>query len=121
MWAIRSTHHTTNKASPGQLVFGRDMLFNIPYVPNWENIRAQKQLLTNKNAITENKKRISHDYAVNDNVLIYRDGIFRKLDGPFLGPYKIIEVYTNGTVCIQRGIVTERINVRRPTLYTADE
>ena len=69
-WAIRSTHHTTNKASPGQLVFGRDMLFNIPYVPNWENIRAQKQLLTNKNTITENKKRISHDYAVNDNVLI---------------------------------------------------
>ena len=120
-WVIRSIHHTTNKASPGQLVFGRDMLFNIPYIPNWENIRAQKQLLTNKNTITENKKRISHDYAVNDNVLIYRDGIFRKLDGPFLGPYKIIEVYTNGTVRIQRGIVTERINIRRLTPYTADE
>ena len=118
---IRGTIHRTNKASPGQLVFGRDMLFNIPYVPNWENIRAQKQLLTNKNTITENKKRISHDYAVNDNVLIYRDGIFRKLDGPFLGPYKIIEVYTNETVRIQRGIVTERINIRRLTPYTADE
>ena len=97
------------------------MLFNIPYIPNWENIRAQKQLLTNKNTIKENKKRISHDYKVNDNILIYRDGIFRKLDGPFLGPYKIIEVYTNGTVRIRRGIVTERINIHRLTPYTADE
>ena len=78
-------------------------------------------MLTNKNPIKENTKRISHDYKVNHNILIYRDGIFRKLDGPFLGPYKIIEVYTNGTVRIQRGIVTERINIRRLTPYTADK
>ena len=29
-WAIRSTYHTNNQASPSQLVFGRDMLFNMP-------------------------------------------------------------------------------------------
>ena len=78
-------------------------------------------MLTNKNIIIENQKHISHDYKVNDIVLIYRDGTFRKLYGPFLGPYKIIEVNTNETVRIQRGIVTERINIRRLTPYTADE
>ena len=46
-YAIRATHHTTTKASPYQLVFGRDMLFNIPYTPNWENITAQKQKRNN--------------------------------------------------------------------------
>ena len=61
------------------------------------------------------------DYAVNDHVLIYRDVIFRKLGGTFLGPYKIIEVYTNVTLHIQRGIVTERINICRLTPYTAEE
>ena len=53
-WGICSTHHTTNKTSPGQLGFGRDIFFNIPYIPNWENIRARKHLLTNKNTINKN-------------------------------------------------------------------
>ena len=59
--------------------------------------------------------------TLNDNVLIYKDGIYRKLDGPFLGPFKIIQIYTNGTVQIQRGIITERINIRWLTPQTADE
>ena len=29
-WAIRSTHHSVLRASPGQCIFGRDMLFDIP-------------------------------------------------------------------------------------------
>ena len=31
-WAICSTHHTTLQATPGQLVFGRDMLLNLKFV-----------------------------------------------------------------------------------------
>ena len=31
-WAIRSTHPTVLKASPGSAIFGRDMLFDIPFV-----------------------------------------------------------------------------------------
>ena len=42
-YAIRTTHHTTTKPSPGQVIFSRDMLFNVPYTPNWENITTQKQ------------------------------------------------------------------------------
>ena len=32
-----------------------------------------------------------------------------------MGPYPITEVYTNGTVRIQKGIVNERVNIRRLT------
>jgi hypothetical protein len=31
-WAINSTHHTVLKASPGTAIFGRDMLFDIPFI-----------------------------------------------------------------------------------------
>ena len=33
-WAIRSTYHTLLKASPGAAIFGRDMLFDIPFLPD---------------------------------------------------------------------------------------
>ena len=34
-WAICSTYHMVLKASPGASIFGRDMLFNIPYIADW--------------------------------------------------------------------------------------
>ena len=42
-FAVRSMYHTTLKKTPGQLVFGRDMIFNIKHVANWEYIRQNKQ------------------------------------------------------------------------------
>ena len=60
----------------------------------------KKQRLINKSNQAENKSRVDHDYGVNDQVLIYRDGIYRKLEGRFLGPYNIVQNYTNGTLCI---------------------
>ena len=49
-WALRSLFHTTTGATPGQLVFGRDMLFDIKYAADWETIRDHKykQILKNK-------------------------------------------------------------------------
>jgi hypothetical protein len=34
-YAIPSTFHTTLKATPGQLVFGRDMVITITFVADW--------------------------------------------------------------------------------------
>ncbi len=31
-WAVCSTYHTMLKVSPGAAVFGRDMLFDIPFI-----------------------------------------------------------------------------------------
>jgi hypothetical protein len=34
-WAICSTHHTVLKASPGEAIFGQDMLFDILFIADW--------------------------------------------------------------------------------------
>ena len=54
-WAIRSTYHTTQQATPCQLVFGRDMIHNIAFKANWNQIQKQKQDLINKSNDKENK------------------------------------------------------------------
>jgi hypothetical protein len=41
-WAIRSTYHTTLQATPCQLVFGRDMIHNIAFRANWDQIQKRK-------------------------------------------------------------------------------
>jgi hypothetical protein len=42
-WAVRSTYHTVLKASPGAAIFGRDMLFDIPFIADWQKIREHRQ------------------------------------------------------------------------------
>ena len=117
-WAIRSTHHTTLQASPAQLVFGRDMLLDMKFVADWEAIRLRKQRDVDKNNSKENSLRVPHDYHIGDKVLITDKDIHRKLNCPTKGPYSIVQVYANGTIRVQRGAVTERINIRRCTPYT---
>ena len=96
-FAVRSTYHTTLKKTPGQLVFGRDMIFNIQHVANWEYIRQKKQNLIDKNNKAENAKRVKHNYKVGDLVLL-RKSTENKYKTPFQGPFDILKVYDNGTV-----------------------
>jgi hypothetical protein len=42
-FAIMSTLHTTLQASPGQLVFGRDMIHEIRFEANWDRIKSNKK------------------------------------------------------------------------------
>ena len=112
-WAIRSTHHTTLAATPGQLVFGRDMLLNIAFKANWESICNKRQLSINTSNTKENKSRIPHTYSIGDSITITRPGLQPKLSTPSEGPHTITQVYTNGTVQILKGIVSQRIIIRR--------
>jgi hypothetical protein len=41
-FALRSTYHTTLQVTPGQLVFGRDMVLNIQHLTDWTVIKARK-------------------------------------------------------------------------------
>jgi transposase InsO family protein len=116
-WAIRSTFHTTLQASPCQLVFGRDMIHNVAFKANWDRIRRRKQHLINKLNEKENKNRLPYEYKIGDQVLVATPGILRKLTTPRTGPYPVTEVYNNGTIQINRGPVSERINIRRLTPY----
>ena len=69
-FAIRSTLHTTSRMTPGQLVFGRDMIFNIQHKANWDYIKQRKQALINKNNERENANCTKHTYRVGDKVLL---------------------------------------------------
>ncbi len=37
-WVICSTCHTVLKTSPGAAIFGGDMLFDIPFIADWQKI-----------------------------------------------------------------------------------
>ncbi|KAL7541220.1 hypothetical protein ACHAWF_006879, partial [Thalassiosira exigua] len=116
-WAVRSTHHTVLGCSPGAAVFGRDMMFDIPYVADWIAIGRRRQQLVDHNNARENARRIDYDYRVGQKVLIIRDGTLSKSELKYDGPFTVTEVYTNGTVRIRRGTVNERLNMRRIVPY----
>ena len=48
-YAIRSTYHTTLGATPAQLIFGRDMIYPLAFIAEWDIIERNKQRLINKN------------------------------------------------------------------------
>ena len=116
-WAIRSTYHTTLKATPGQLVFGRDMIFNIRHEADWQLIRERKRARIEENNARENLRRKEHDYAPGERVLITKAD-FNKMEPSREGPYTITRVHANGTVTIQKGLALQRINIRQCTPYT---
>ncbi len=63
---------------------------------------------------------------VNDEVMLERNNLQRKVnplhDGPFAITKQIyIYIYMNGTVRIQKVIVSERINIRRVSSYRTSD
>jgi hypothetical protein len=120
-WAIRSTYHTVLKASPGAAIFGRDMLFDIPFIADWNQIGENRQRRADHNNDAENKKRVDYDYKVGDKILIRKDGILRKAESRWVKePWTITTVHTNGTIRIQCGTKSERINIRRVTPFSEE-
>ena len=51
-------HHTTLRASPVKLVFGRDMLLDVKFIADWEAIRLRKQRDVDKNNNKKNSLRV---------------------------------------------------------------
>eukprot|EP00956_Cyclotella_meneghiniana_P033400 scaffold95625_cov45-Cyclotella_meneghiniana.AAC.1 len=118
-WAVRSTYHTVLKASPGAAIFGRDMLFDVPFLADWKKIGDYRQRQTDRNHTDrENKTRVDWDYKVGDKVLVLKEGVLRKSETKYgKDPWTVSQVHTNGTIRIQRGTKTERLNIRRVTPF----
>ncbi len=120
-WAIRSTYHTVLKASPGAAIFGRDMLFNIPFVADCHKIGERRQSLTDCGNQRENAKLIDYDYKVGDKVLVINKGILCKAEYAYgKEPWTITTVHTNGTIRIQRRTKMEQLSIRRVEPFTDD-
>jgi hypothetical protein len=117
-WAICSTYHTVLKASPGAAIFGRDMLFDIPYIADWNKIGDYRQWQTDLNTQRENNSCIDYDYKVGGKVLVWKDGILRKTESQYDSePWTITSVHTNGTIRVECGSKSERLNIRRVTPF----
>ena len=68
--AVIGIVHTTNQATPTQLVFGQDAILNVGFQADWEYLRLQKLKQIKHNNLRENDKCIPHQYAVGDEVMI---------------------------------------------------
>ena len=93
------------------------MILPLQYIAEWDLINARKQSKIDESNIRENKKHVEWDYKIGDFVLITSSDIQRKLDRPTMGPYEIAQVYTNGSVRVKRGPMSECINIRRCTPF----
>ena len=114
-YAIRSTINTIMQASPGQIVFGRDMIMPITFNVDWNIIRERRQQQAIRENNRENARRLDYPFTVGDYVFLSKNDTrgnkhARKRDGPFL--LKEIN-QTNGTVKIDKGGYTEVVNLRR--------
>ena len=93
-------------------------MFDLPYLADWTAIGQRRQLIIDQKNVEENKTRFDFDYLVGQQVLLEQDGKkLRKGQVKYLGPYIITSVHTNGTIRIQRGSISERVNIRRVTPY----
>ncbi len=117
-WAICSTCHTVLKASPGAAIFGQDMLFDIPFIADWKQIGDYRQHQTDRNNKRKNDKRVDYDYKVGDKMLIRNNGILCKAESIWKKePWTRTTVHTNGTIRIQCGTKSERIDIRIVTPF----
>ena len=122
--AVRATVHTITRATPSQLVFGRDALLNVSYEANWQFIKERKQKLIVQNDMRENKKRMPHVYHTGDKVMIKHDPNRKHGADKYTGPFTITKVYDNGTVKLSKeakngGAVFETWNIRNIDLCIA--
>jgi hypothetical protein len=73
-YAIRSSFHNTLKATPGQLLFVRDMVLPIKFMADCGAIEQQLQKEMGCNNRRGNASRISHDYKIGDKILLNKPG-----------------------------------------------
>ncbi len=120
-WAVCSAYHTVLKASPGVAIFGWDILFDIPFIADWQKIGEHRQQLTDLNNTRENKGRVDYDYKVGQKVLLRKEGILRNAESRWhKNPWLITSVHTNGTILVQRRNKIEKMNIGRVKPFEED-
>jgi hypothetical protein len=77
------------------------MLFDIPFIADWQKIEERRQRLTDLNNARENKGGIDYDYKVGQKVLLRKEGILRNAESIWhKRPRLIMTVHTNGTIMV---------------------
>ena len=63
---IRASYHFTIMVTPGQAVFGRDILFNLASFIDWRVATAVKQRQVDIYNVRETVKQFTHDHTIGD-------------------------------------------------------
>jgi hypothetical protein len=94
------------------------MLFDIPFIADWNKIGDYRQHQTNLNTARENSKQVDYDYKVGNKVPLTQEGILPKAESPYSKePWTIMTIHMNGTIKIQRRTQSERLNIWRVTPF----
>jgi hypothetical protein len=56
------------------------MLFDIPFMADWQKTGEHRQRLIDLNSAHKNKGRIDYDYKVGQKVLLRKEGILRNAE-----------------------------------------
>jgi hypothetical protein len=77
--ATRPNFHSSPNATPGGLAFGRDMVLDMPLIPDLQLIQEQRQRLIDDHLVAANQRRFSCDHNVGNKVLKlkHKPGAFR--------------------------------------------
>ncbi len=127
LFTIRAATHSNYAYSPSQLAYGVDMFFCQQIQIDWLALKAKCQKQSMANNEKENKQQLEHTNKVNDLVLIlkkpYEIDKAAKISSPTYneGPYRMLEVFNNGTVRILQGAYTDIINIMRLIPYYKKE
>jgi hypothetical protein len=76
-------------------------------------IQKQKKDLIKKSNSKENKSCTPFGYKVGEQILLNAPQILQTLLTPRSEPYQVTKAYKNETIQIQRGIVSEIVNICR--------
>jgi hypothetical protein len=120
-WAVCSTYHTVLEAFPAAAIFGKDMLFDVPFIADWQKIREHRQQLTDLNNAPEHKGIIDYDFKAGQKVLLRKEGILRNAESRWhKKPWLITSVRTNGTITVQGVNKIDRMNIWRVKPFKED-
>ncbi len=90
------------------------MLFDIPFIADWQKIGEHRQQLSDLNKACEIKGRIDYDYKVGQKVLVWKEGILCKSESIWhRKAWLITTVHTNGTIAVTGRNKLEWMNIRR--------
>jgi hypothetical protein len=123
LFANRVTTPSNCAYSPSQLTYGVDMIFRQKILIDWVALKQVRRLQAVANNAKENKKRLRHIYQVDDLILTVKKPYELAKAGMITsptyskGPYRILKLYKNGTVKIQRGSFTDILSIRRIMPY----
>jgi cleavage and polyadenylation specificity factor subunit 1 len=113
-FAVRASYHSVLNASPGQLVFGEDMITRSLHEANWSYLSKRRFEAILADNDRENDKRIVHFYKPGDHVMLRTPKAFRpKTAAIATGPFTIKDVHDNGTVTLDKGATTQQVSIRR--------